>query len=471
MYKLLLCWRYLLTRYLALASIISVMLGVATLIVVNSVMAGFSTKLKERLHGLISDMVIESPNMEGIPEIQAKIERIRNDEFLGSKIEAMDPTLEVLALMQYRIQGETFTKYVKVVAVDPTQRSKIGGFAEHLLNPENRLHPSFNLTPEAQERYIYNHWEPPILQPSPPPHVPGEKPPPDPPPSVPFVPRGIILGNALASYRNPNATPVTPKEERDVYVLKPGDDIWIMTVSGQKLSPVVARFAVCDYFKSEMSEYDANYVFAPIDYVQQLRTMENRGTSIQIKLNDYRDAPEVKAKLKAMFPEPLYYVSTWEDKQGPLLGAIAVERGLLNVLLFLIICVAGFGILAIFAMIVSEKTRDIGILKALGASNGGVMKIFLGYGVLLGIVGAGLGTILGLVITWNINDIEIWLSKLTGHEVFPRDIYYFSTIPTDIQPMSVLLVNLGAVGIAVLASIFPAMRAAMLHPVRALRYE
>src|SRR5258708_295726 len=142
MYKLLLCWRYLLTRYLALASIISVMLGVATLIVVNSVMAGFSTKLKERLHGLISDMVIESPNMEGIPEIQAKIERIRKDEFLGSKIEAMDPTLEVLALMQYRIQGETFTKYVKVVAVDPTQRSKIGGFAEHLLNPENRLHPS-----------------------------------------------------------------------------------------------------------------------------------------------------------------------------------------------------------------------------------------------------------------------------------------------------------------------------------------
>ena len=88
-------------------------------------------------------------------------------------------------------------------------------------------------------------------------------------------------------------------------------------------------------------------------------------------------------------------VQTWEDKQGPLLAAIAVERGILNVLLFMIVGVAGFGILAIFSMIVVEKTRDIGILKALGASNRGVMGIFLGYGLLLGVVGAGLGTIAG----------------------------------------------------------------------------
>ena len=86
---------------------------------------------------------------------------------------------------------------------------------------------------------------------------------------------------------------------------------------------------------------------------------------------------------------------TWEDKQGPLLAAIAIEKGILNVLLFMIVGVAGFGILAIFSMIVVEKTRDIGILKSLGASNGGVMKIFLGYGLLLGVVGAGLGTVAG----------------------------------------------------------------------------
>src|SRR5439155_13837371 len=98
-------------------------------------------------------------------------------------------------------------------------------------------------------------------------------------------------------------------------------------------------------------------------------------------------------------------------KQGPLLAAISVEKGILNVLLFMIIAVAGFGILAIFSMIVVEKTRDIGILKALGASNGGVLKIFLGYGLLLGVVGAVLGTVLGLSFTSNINGIEQWLSR------------------------------------------------------------
>src|SRR6202030_676640 len=107
------------------------------------------------------------------------------------------------------------------------------------------------------------------------------------------------------------------------------------------------------------------------------------------------ETKQVVEELKRLFPD--LEVLTWEAKQGPLLAAISIEKGILNVLLFLIIAVAGFGILAIFSMIVVEKTRDIGVLKALGASNGGVMKIFLGYGLLLGAVGAGLGTLFGLV--------------------------------------------------------------------------
>jgi lipoprotein-releasing system permease protein len=137
----------------------------------------------------------------------------------------------------------------------------------------------------------------------------------------------------------------------------------------------------------------------------------------------------------------------------------------------LIIAVAGFGILAIFSMIVTEKTRDIGILKALGASNGGVLRIFLGYGLLLGAVGAGLGTLLGLSITNNINAIEHFISNTTGREIFDRSIYYFNEIPTDVQFWSIALVNLGSMGIAVVFSVLPALRAAWLHPVRALRYE
>src|SRR5215469_2746467 len=105
MYKLLLCWRYLLTRYLALACVISVMLGVATLIVVNSVMGGFSTKLKGRLHGLLSDVLVESLLFEGMPDPEGKMQRIR-ESAIGDKVEAMTPTIEVLGLIQISYQGQ-----------------------------------------------------------------------------------------------------------------------------------------------------------------------------------------------------------------------------------------------------------------------------------------------------------------------------------------------------------------------------
>jgi len=218
-----------------------------------------------------------------------------------------------------------------------------------------------------------------------------------------------------------------------------------------------------------MSEYDSQFIFVPLEHLQKLRSMEGRVTSIQIRLRDYNRAPAVVARLKELFVQ--LEVQTWEEKQGAVLAAIRVEKGILNILLFLIIAVAGFGILAIFSMIVVEKTRDIGILKSLGASNMGVLQIFLTYGLLLGMIGAGIGTLMGLAITVNINEIEQFLARSTGQDIFPRDVYYFDRIPTEIQPMAIAFVNLGSVGIAVLFSILPALRAAFLHPVRALRFE
>src|SRR5205814_7703739 len=111
--------------------------------------------------------------------------------------------------------------------------------------------------------------------------------------------------------------------------------------------------------------------------------------------------------------KPMYFrVSTWEQKQGPLLGAVAIEQSILNILLFFIIAVAGFGILAIFSMIVVEKTRDIGFMKALGASTAGIRGIFLAYGLSLGLVGNGVGLAAGLAFVWKINAVEAPLSKI-----------------------------------------------------------
>ena len=148
-----------------------------------------------------------------------------------------------------------------------------------------------------------------------------------------------------------------------------------------------------------------------------------------------------------------------------------METAVLNVLLFLIIAVAGFGILAIFFMIVVEKTRDIGILKSLGATGRGVMSIFLGYGLSLGIVGAGVGMVSGLLFVKYINEIADLLGRVTGRPVFDPSIYYFHKIPALVERHTVAWIVLGAMAIAVLASILPAQRAARLHPVEALRYE
>jgi lipoprotein-releasing system permease protein len=473
MYKVLLCWRYLLTRYLAFACIISVMLGVATLIVVNSVMGGFSAKLKERLHALLSDVLIESPSMDGFGNYRSMMERIRRDPYLSDKIEAMTPALEVFAMLQFDCRGSEWTMPVRLIGIDPVGRSNVGGFAEYLVRQNGSADPNFALTPEAYKRWRL-HDRPVLFEGSIRPEPPdsNEPPPPEPPPSQEKIPEGIILGYAIASFRK---TGPEPAQHEDVLLLEPGDEVRITTVRGQiegkPPAPVSDRFAVTDYFRSEMSEYDRQYAFVSLPYLQKLRVMEDRVTSIQIKLRDYRDARPVVQRLNAMFGPLGLRVETWEDKQGPILAAISIERGLLNVLLFLIIGVAGFGILAIFSMIVAEKIRDIGILKALGASNAGVMKIFLGYGLLLGAIGAALGTILGLEFTWNINEIEQLLGRVTGMEIFPRRIYYFDQIPTSIQPTGIAFIVVGALIIAVLSSVIPALRAALLHPVRALRYE
>ncbi|HEX6987754.1 MAG TPA: FtsX-like permease family protein, partial [Planctomycetaceae bacterium] len=340
----------------------------------------------------------------------------------------------------------------------------------------------------------------------------------------------LYVGLGLISY--PHEDPATGKVKTHMMV-RPGDDVKLSTIgSGRPPEPVHFDATVVDVFKSGMSEYDSNLVFCDLEYLQMVRGMVDPQpgaplrvgqdvqwveggrnttgrvvaldlaggtvrvrpdfgdsgaehvlstaavtpvarsvTSIQIKLKDFRDADAVVEKLKAAFPPEMYRVQTWEQKQGPLLAAVEVESTILNVLLFLIIAVAGFGILAIFFMIVVEKTRDIGILKALGASRRGVMTIFLSYGLGLGIVGSGVGTVLGLLFVRYINEIEKVVTAISGRKVFDERIYYFPEIPTSVSPLMVFWVAAGAIAIAVLASILPARRAAGLHPVEALRYE
>ncbi|MCI0365161.1 MAG: ABC transporter permease, partial [Phycisphaerales bacterium] len=143
MYKLILCWRYLRTRYIALASIISVMLGVATMIVVNAVMEGFTHEMQERIHGILSDLVFESQSLDGFPDADRRMAEIRN--VAGDYIAGMSPTVHIPAMLGYSVGSQYVTKQITIIGVDETTYASVSDFGQFLQHPENRQQLNFTL--------------------------------------------------------------------------------------------------------------------------------------------------------------------------------------------------------------------------------------------------------------------------------------------------------------------------------------
>jgi lipoprotein-releasing system permease protein len=470
------------------------MLGVATLIVVNSVMSGFSNKLKDRLRGVMADVIVDTDHFDGFyqhPELLAQ--RIKQSP-AGKYVDVIAPSVEVVGTIQFNFRGMNIVKPIKLMGIEPAKQVKVGGFGKYLTR-QSQLPgvPSFDLTPEALALHDENvrldaFMNPPVVDRGPGtnflpplPNLNEDKAVPLPPIPAPQIdaivakkPVGIIVGHSLAHFRYKDQKTGQMVETPG---LRPGDQVMIATLSTGEMRPVWGTYLVTDYFKSEMSEYDSQFVYMELPELQRLRRMDYKVSHLQIKLTDDTPRgyaftkPKVADEIQKLFDRFEARSATWEDHQGPLLSAIDIERAILNLLLFMIVGVAGFSILAIFTMIVAEKYRDIGILKSLGASNGGVMGIFVCYAILLGVVGCTLGTFFGVMITNNINEIETFVTRNTGQQLFDRSVYYFNEIPTHIEGPTVFIVNAGAMFVAVLSSILPAYRAARLRPIQALRFE
>lgn len=515
MYKLLLCWRYLRTRYIALASIISVMLGVATMIVVNAVMEGFTHEMQDRIHGILSDLVFESVSLDGFPDADRRMNEIR--KVAGPYIAGMSPTVHIPAMLGFPIGNSYYTKQITMIGVDEKTYATVSDFGQFLQHPTNRKQLDFNLKDGGYDTLDHQATDTSKVLPrvqmkgSGWPHrrqmsryfshiaVPEASQKEDP-----FQRRGTSnnsAANDAASQIGGTAanvgTDFNPEKEQHTgcvigiglcgyhaqdgsenFLALPGDDVQITYPTAAKPPKVQSDpFTIVDFYESKMSEYDSSFVFVPIRKLQEIRGMVDPTTqvancnAIQIRLKDGVDLNKVRDLLRSSFPPQVYRVSSWRDKEGALLGAVQMELIILNLLLFLIVAVAGFGILAIFFMIVVEKTRDIGIMKSLGARGWGILGIFLTYGLALGIAGAGAGLCIGLVIVHYIDQIKDFIAGLLGFEIFDPSVYFFKTIPTIVDGLTVGLILTGAVFIAVLASILPAIRAARLHPVEALRYE
>ena len=539
MYKLLLCWRYLKTRWIALASIVSVTLGVATLIVVNSVMDGFTSQMQDRMHGILSDLVVETRGTNGISEPNWYIERIRAR--IGNSVEGVTTVVTLPAMMTFHHNGAAHTQQINLIGIDQKTYASVSDFSKYLIHPDNQSKLDFDLKQsgyapdrealqpsgweyrnrveqlkkerltqleqyrELQEKIAVeqrkqlsnqlqdSHVGTPTLE--------SNRESATEPntieamlsgPSIQPIPSGegrgrvfdaskeqrtgIVLGIGIGSVRGRDLA----GKVKDYFFIRPGDDVSVaFPNAGTPPRAIDEMFTVVDFYESKMSEYDATFAFVPIESLQRARGMIDplskvgAVTSIQIKLKKGSDLSAARDALRDEFPptESYVQVNSWRDTQGPLLAAVQMETTILNVLLFMIIAVAGFGILATFFMIVVEKTRDIGVLKSLGAPGTGIASIFLGYGVLLGSVGSGAGVVCGLLFVWKINQIARILEWFTGREVFDPTVYYFDSIPTIIHPFTIVWVSIGAVLIAIMASVLPSIRAARMHPVEALRYE
>jgi lipoprotein-releasing system permease protein len=223
-------------------------------------------------------------------------------------------------------------------------------------------------------------------------------------------------------------------------------------------------------FQTGQYDYDQNFLLVSTEMAQRLYGLGNGVEGIAVRLKNSDDAAEVRDRLNKILPPPLE-ARTWMDDNRDLFNAIATERVVMTFILFFVMVVAAFGLCSTLITITVQKSREIGIMKALGANDGQVCGVFLFHGVIVGVVGAIFGTVCGLVLLHFRNPFRLFLLHTFRVEVFPGSVYGLPDIPAVINPSNVAIIAVSAVIICVLAALLPAVNAARLAPARALRYE
>ena len=412
-YELFIGLRYLKAKrkqtFISLITFISiggVMVGVTALIVVLAVMNGFKEDLRDKILGVTSDVVIsrfDGP-MAGYQNVMVQLEKVPG-------VTAATPFIysQVLISSGQAVSGAVLRGF------DPETAGKVISLARNLRG--------VNLE-ELSRREEH-------------PDEPGLPP--------------IILGNELA---------------KNLGVSR-GDALTVVSPLG-RLTPLgqVPRsqvFRVAGIFESGMYEYDSSLAYVPLATAQNFLGLGDKVTGIELRVEDIYQADRVAwnaGKLLGGFP---FWSRDWMSMNRNLFSALKLEKIVMFIILTLIILVAAFNIISTLIMVVMEKTRDIAILKSMGATNRSIMAIFMIEGLIIGLV----GTLLGLVGGFG-------LCKLLATYQFvqlPRDVYYISTLPVKIDALDVTLTALAAIVISLVATLYPAWQASRLEPAEAIRYE
>jgi|TARA_B110000438_G_scaffold59933_1_gene60123 lipoprotein-releasing system permease protein len=263
------------------------------------------------------------------------------------------------------------------------------------------------------------------------------------------------------------------KELSFILDLKIGDKISIMSPSGIETIigslPKQEIFIISSIFDSGLAEFDANIAFINLTTLENFFDLKKEDRNLEIYLNNPSNIETIKTQIQKIFNNEFVY--TWSDTNSSLFSALKVERNVMFIILSLIIIVAAFNIISGLTILVKNKTRDIAILKSIGVLNKSITKIFFLVGVIIGTTATLFGIFLGVMFSLYIENLREFLSNTFNISLFPEEIYFLSTMPSEINPVSIFIISLCSIVITIIVSIFPAIKAAKLDPVKGLKYE
>ena len=263
------------------------------------------------------------------------------------------------------------------------------------------------------------------------------------------------------------------KELSFSFDLEIGDNISIMSSSGVETIignlPKQKTFTVISIFDSGLADFDNNVIFLNLETLEEFSNLSKNDRNLEVYLKNPQKIENQKNIVQKIFPMDL--VSSWADMNKSLFSALKVERNVMFIILSLIIIVAAFNIISGLTILVKNKTKDIAILKSIGVLNNSIIKIFFLIGVIIGTSATLFGIFLGVTFSIYVESIRGFISNTFDITLFPEEIYFLSTLPSEINLSSIFLISICSIFITILVSIFPAMKAAKLDPIKSLKYE
>ncbi len=386
-------------------SLVGIAIGVATLIIVMSVMNGFRTDLINRVLGINGHLMVFSKNSNSISNYNSIVEKVSDNNYVLAAI----PQINGQALARSN-------EYVQGVIIKGIRSSDLPAKKILWKSLDDITKDNFSKKKE------------------------------------------IIVGHRLAKNLN----------------IKIGDNLTLISASGIKtvlgVIPQKTSFRVGGVFDVGMYEYDNNFVFIPWEKAKTFLQINDMVNNLEIFIKNHKNTQLVENLITKKIGKD-YIVIDWKKNNSTFINALNVEKNVMFLILTLIILVAAFNIISSMTMLVNAKSADVALLRTMGASKESIIKIFILVGTSIGFLGTFLGSVLGVFLSINIEYLKIFLSYVLNQELFSPEIYFLSTLPSEINYMEVFNVIITSLSLSVLASIFPSWKASKIFPAEVLRYE